>query len=129
MANTFTISATREWDTIVTNVCDCDTTDLCDGDCWETVKYFVQVALADLWEEGAIWHVDGLPLWDGNYDGTFRADTIDDFIRGVTVRGEWTLRLLRNKDIIHARLSHHDVPTGRSFTIKRANNNKGDNNE
>jgi hypothetical protein len=117
--NNYTLSRTREWDTEVSNVCDCETTDYCDGDCWETVKYFVETSLGDLWQEDVEWVVDGLPLWNRDVRGVFRARSIDDFIRGITVNDVWTLRLLRDKDIIHASLSHHDVPTGRSVTVQR----------
>jgi len=107
-----------DWTTEVTNVCTCET-DWCDADCWNDVTYFVGMELGDLWEEGATWYVDGLPLWNRDVSGSFRADTIDDFIRGITVKDVWTLRLRREGDIVNAMLSHHDVPTGRSFTITK----------
>lgn len=118
------MTTTRKWQTEVTNVCTCETDDTaaglyCDGDCWDTVKFFIEETLGDLWQENSEWIVDGLPLWNDDVSGWFRARTIDDFIRGVTVRGEWVLRLMRFNDIIHASLSHHDVPTGRSFTVQR----------
>lgn len=111
---------THTWDTEVTNTCTCDTIDMCDGDCWEDVKFFVEETLGDLWERDSEWVVDGLPLWNRDVSGVFRARTIDDFIRGITVRSEWILRLTRRDDVVHACLSHHDVPTGRSFTVRRA---------
>jgi hypothetical protein len=118
------MTTTREWQTEVTNVCTCETDDTaaglyCDGDCWDTVKFFVKETLGDLWERDSEWVVNGLPLWNGDVSGVFRARTIDDFIRGVTVRSEWVLKLMRSDNIIHASLSHHDVPTGRSFTVQR----------
>jgi hypothetical protein len=123
------MTTTREWDTEVTNVCTCDTIDMCDGDCWEDVKFFVEETLGDLWECDTEWIVDGLPLWNRDVSGMFRARTIDEFIRGITVRDVWTLRLMRCDKVVHARLSHHDVPMGRSFTVRRVETTESDDDE
>jgi hypothetical protein len=63
------------------------------------------------------WQVNDLPLWNRDVSGLFSARTIDDFVRGITVRGDWRMRLRLEGDTLHANLSHHDVPTGRPFTI------------
>jgi len=111
---------TSTWTTEVTNVCTCDQSiDYCDNNCWETVKFFVEDTLGDLWQPYVDWVVEGLPLWNRNVSGVFRARTIDEFIEGITVKSEWVLRLRREGDVVHASLSHHDVPTGRSFTVRR----------
>jgi len=115
---------TSTWTTEVTNVCTCNHDNDCGwvdclGDCWEDCKFFVEQELGDLWERNCDWVVEGLPLWDRNVSGVFRARTIDEFIEGITVKGEWVLRLKRESNVVHARLSHHDVPTGRSFTVRR----------
>lgn len=110
---------TSTWTTEVTNVCTCDTIDYCDADCWQDVKFFVEETLGDLWEPYVDWVVEGLPLWNRDVSGVFYARTIDEFIQGITVKGEWVLRLRREGDVIRASLSHHDVPMGRSFTVRR----------
>ena len=113
------------WTTQVSNVCSCEGSE-CFQDCWNDVKFFVKEDLGDLWEPNQDWVVDGLPLWNRNVTGVFNARTIDEFIKGITIEGEWTLRLRRQENVVHAMLSHHDVPTGRSFTVSRLQHSDDD---
>ena len=106
------------WTTEVTNACSCEGAD-CFQDCWDDVKFSVEAELGDLWEANEDWVVDGLPLWNRNVTGGFNARTIDEFIKGITVNGEWRLRLRREESVVNVMLSHHDVPIGRSFTVSR----------
>ena len=122
------------WDGTITNSCSCanydedtDTytaSDECYGDCWDTTLHLLEHDLGDWMSNNPNdwWQVNGLPLWDRNVSGSFHADTIEEFVRGITVNGEWILRYRLNGNVLVARLSHHDVPMGREFTITYATN-------
>jgi hypothetical protein len=116
----------------------------CYGDCWDDELYVFKHDLGD-WFTNNIegwWQVNGLPLWNGGISGVFQAmpdndsptvgaggsvakvvsftDTlhdIADFVRGITVNGEWVLRYRLHGETMVASLSHHDVPMGRQFTV------------
>lgn len=60
----------------------------------------------------------GLPLWNRNVAGNFTVKNTEDLLRAITIEGDWTLRYSVDSDTLYCRLSHHDVPTGRSFTVK-----------
>ena len=87
--------------------------------CWDDEMSFLKDLLGDWFTDNPTnrWKVSGLPLWNRDVSRSFTARTIDDFVRGITVRGDWTIRLRLKGDTLHAHLSHHDVPMGRSFTI------------
>lgn len=123
-----------DWQGIITSTCECavydpdtDTTtplDYCDGSCYDDSIYYLGITLGEWWsgnDEGW-WQVDGLPLWDGNVSGICHATNLREFVRGVTVRGDYTLRYSLIGDTLHLRLSHHDVPMGREFTVRYGTN-------
>jgi hypothetical protein len=86
--------------------------------------YGLELTLGEWWsgnDEGW-WQVDGLPLWNRNVSGVFHAKNLREFVRGVTVRGDYTLRYSLNGDTLNLSLSHHDVPMGRSFTVRYTTN-------
>lgn len=58
------------------------------------------------------WRVQDIPLWNCKLSGHFRADKVEDIIRGMAVKGSWTMRYTVFSDRIEYNLSHHDVPTG-----------------
>ena len=62
--------------------------------------------------------IDGLPLWNRNVAGNFTVKNTEDLLRAITITGDWTLRYSVDSDTLYCCLSHHDVPTGRSFTVK-----------
>jgi len=114
----------------LTNSCTCqaydedtdtysDATD-CYGDCWESALYLLKEDLGEWYKnnEGGWWRVNGLPLWNRMACGVFQADTIENFVRGITVNGDWILRYRLNGDVLEAILSHHDRPTGGAYTVE-----------
>jgi hypothetical protein len=125
---------TNEWQGILTNSCTCEVYDeetdthelsqVCFGDCWDGVLHLLAIDLGDWFtdnEEGW-WQVSGLPLWNRSVSGVFQATTIADFVRGITVDAEWTLRYRLHGETLIASLSHHDVPMGRQFTVTYGTN-------
>lgn len=97
----------------ITNVCECDG-DYCGGDCWDLALDCFAEDIRQWWDDNPtyLWRVEGLPLWDRTVSGQFEARTIEDFVRGITVRSEWRLRWSNKGDHLECVLSHHDVPTG-----------------
>lgn len=82
-------------------------------------------AFSDLapWGEAHLWRVEGLPLWSGDVAGTAEVTTPDDLLRAVTVNADYRLswQVEEGDDderYLSLTLSHHDVPTGRSFTAR-----------
>ena len=90
----------------------------CNG-CFEDELDFMKEYLGKWYKdnEGGWWRVEGLPLWNRQACGVFQAHTMIDFVRGITVNGEWRLRYRLNGDVLEAILSHHDCPTGGAFTV------------
>ena len=120
-----------KWQGELTNSCTClrydheteqftdEPSETCYGDCWEDAVYLFAEETKVFRDANPTdeWRVSGLPLWNRSVDGVFTATTVQDFIRGVTVRGEWHLRYRVDGDHLHLNLSHHDVPMGRSFSV------------
>jgi len=125
----------KEWQSVITNACTCqiyiplsdtysDAT-VCYGECQSANEELLEHDLGDWWSSNPtnLWAVKGLPLWDRDADFIFQTDDyfdIDEFIRAITVNGEWILRYRLDGEILTAHLSHHDCPTGKSFTITYA---------
>jgi len=151
-----------EWQGELSNTCSCQNYDEetdtftdateCYGDCWDDTLYVFKHDLGDWFtnnEEGW-WQVNGLPLWDRNVSGTFRAipiaksptlaggsvakvvsftnarRDIEEFLRGITIRGEWSLSYRLDGEVLRLRLSHHDVPMGREFSVVYGQDPDGD---
>ena len=122
------IDMTTTYEYFLTNSCICETydeelnefiaSDNCGG-CWDDEMSCLKDYLGNWFTDNPTdcWQVNDLPLWNREVSGLFTARTIDDFVRGITVRGDWALHLRLDGDTLHADLSHHDVPMGRSFTI------------
>lgn len=154
---------TNDWQGELSNTCSCQNYDEetdtftdateCYGDCWDDALYVFKHDLGEWFtnNEDGWWQVNGLPLWDGNASGVFRATPttttptlhaggsvakvvsfvntrrdIEEFVRGITVRGEWNLRYRLDGDVLVASLSHHDVPMGRQFTVTYGKNPDSD---
>lgn len=102
----------------ITNVCECDGYD-CSSDCWDFALECLAEDIRQWWDDNStyLWRVEGLPLWNGSVSGQFEARTIADFIRGITVNSAWRLRWSLEGDHLECMLSHHDVPTGRSYKV------------
>lgn len=103
----------------ISNICECDWDLAASCSCYDddVDNFFYSVKE---WYEGndsATWQVNGLPLWNGDVSGYFTAKNFYEFVEGITVRSEWTLRYRLDGDTLNCVLSHHDVPTGRSFTV------------
>lgn len=121
-----------QWDGEIQNTCTCtkydpikedftdEPADYCDGVCWDDALHLFGCEIKQWWDGNPTytWSVDGLPLWNRSVSGEFTARNHADFIRGITVRGEWYLRYKVDGETLHCHLSHHDVPTGRSFTVR-----------
>ena len=114
---------TKKQEYKITNNCTCtgedgEYTDDCYG-CWndvladfnENTKHLLDIADGNFF-------IDGLPLWNYNVSGNFTVKNTEELLRAITIRGDWTLRYSVDNDTLYCRLSHHDVPTGRSFTVK-----------
>lgn len=97
----------------ITNVCECEDFD-CGGACWHSAVEWLAEDIQQWWDDNPtyLWRVEGLPLWNRTVSGQFEARTIEDFVRGITVRSEWRLRWSNKGDHLECVLSHHDVPTG-----------------
>lgn len=120
-----------QWDGEIQNTCTCtkydpikdeftdEPSDYCDGSCWDDTLHLFHCEIKQWWDANPTynWRVDGLPLWNRSVSGEFTAKNIPDFIRGITVKAEWLLRYKLENDVLHCHLSHHDVPTGRSYTV------------
>ncbi len=111
------MATTEKWQGELTNNCGCEVD--CFGDCWENSLCMLEDDLGKWFTDNADkwWQVDGLPLWNRDIVGVFHADTIVEFVRGITVNSEWKLRYRLDGDYLVLRLSHHDVPMGRQFTV------------
>ena len=107
----------------ITNNCTCTDetggyTDDCYG-CWgDVLEMFNENTKHLLDITNGVFFIDGLPLWDRNVAATFTVENTEELLRAITINGEWYLRYSVENDTLHCRLSHHDVPTGRSFTVK-----------
>ena len=115
----------------ITNSCSCvmyddngepteEPTTYCYGDCWEdSVSDFTYIT-EDLRasNESDWWQVDNLRLWNGEVSGYFHADKVEELLRGMAVRGDWTMRYEVFSDRIEYSLSHHDAPTGSSSVLR-----------
>lgn len=113
-----------------TNTCTCEDYDIetevytpsndCYGDCWEfTLEDFTNITkhLFDN-NETMWWKVSNLRLWDGEHSGYIYAKTVEQLIRGMSIRGEWTMIGQIRDDYIKYSLSHHDSPMGSSTVIE-----------
>lgn len=121
---------TDGWDGELTNTCTCTVYDMdtdentpseyCYGDCWEDAVHLFHTDIKEWWDANPTydWQVDGLPLWNRSVSGTFTAKNIRDFIRGITVDAEWRLCYKLADDCLQLNLAHHDVPMGRSFSVR-----------
>lgn len=117
------------WATI-SNECSCRDYDMetgedspsrdCYGDCWDDTLSFWAESVSPLIEHLNVdseWRIDGLPLWNRNVSGTVCTDNPTELLRAVTVNSSWHLAFAVDYESlrVNLRLSHHDVPTGRSF--------------
>ena len=116
----------------ITNSCTCtkydheteeytdEPSDECFGDCWD----FALDDFANVTEElresnpDGWWSVDDLRLWHGNVSGYFRAETVSELIRGMTVNSEWNMRFRVYSDRVEYSLSHHDAPMGSASVLR-----------
>lgn len=114
----------------ITNTCTCVQVDddgnetdepvsYCYGDCWQnSVDDFSEIT-RDFREKNETdwWNVQELRLWNGTVSGYFHADTVEDMINGMAVRGEWTMRYKVYDNRIEYSLSHHDAPMGSATVL------------
>lgn len=74
-------------------------------------------------DEEVTFSVDAFPLWNRNVSGQVLADHPRDLLFGLTVRGDYTLRWniddVDDEPRLVCTLSHHDVPTGGTFNVRR----------
>lgn len=83
----------------------------CYGDCWEqSVDDFTMIT-EDFRKtnETDWWKVVDLRLWNGCISGYFHADSVEELLRGMAVRGSWIMRYKVFADRIEYSLSHHDA--------------------
>jgi hypothetical protein len=91
-----------------------DTTPMdCYGDCWNDNLYdFEHNVVKHLLDKSDTFRVEGIRLWSGEVGGVFEAHNAKDFLNGITVNSEWTMRYTAFADRLEFSLSHHDAPTG-----------------
>lgn len=128
------------WDGLIQNTCTCtkydpikeeftdEPAEYCDGSCWDDALHLFHCEIKQWWDNNptCAWAVDGLPLWNRSVSGEFEARTIPEFVRGITVNGEWHLRYKLDGEVLHCNLSHHDVPMGRSYSVRYGSDDGGE---
>lgn len=115
------------WGTL-SNTCTCEVwndadndyarPELCGGECWDDALYSFGLAVEHLLTMTDNFIVVNLRLWNGNVSGTFRANSVSELVRGMTVNSEWTMEYKVYPDSIRYSLSHHDAPTGSSSVLR-----------
>lgn len=115
----FEAMATTEIYSTISNLCECDFDLASSCTCFEDDVDNFFYSVKDWFEnnDSNTWQVNGLPLWNGNASGYFTAKNFHEFVHGITVRSEWTLRYRLSGDVLECVISHHDVPMGRSYTV------------
>lgn len=117
--------------TEMTNTCTCTEYDAdkeewtdepaqyCYGDCWESALDNFAYDTAELRNSNTTgwWQVNDIQLWDRTVSGYFRAERVEDILRGITVDSQWTLRYRVESDRLVFSLSHHDAPMGSSSSL------------
>lgn len=111
----------------LTNGCACTVYDIetgtitpateCDGFCWESELEFFGECVRDFLALSDTFRVSGIRLWNREVGGVFTANTVAEFVRGITVDSEWTLRYEVFSDRVEFSLSHHDAPTGSASVV------------
>ena len=90
----------------------------CFGDCYETDLLFFEHCVSDFLAESNTFQVSGIRLWNREVGGVFTANTVAEFVRGITVESEWILRYqVFGAQRIEFSLSHHDAPKGSASVV------------
>ena len=92
----------------------------CYSDCWnDVIQDFTNITqhLFDK-NETMWWKVSNLNLWNGKHSGYVYAKTVEELIRGMSVRSEWTMHGQIYGEYILYSLSHHDAPMGSYTTVE-----------
>lgn len=111
----------------LTNTCTCTLYDIesgaitpateCDGFCWESELEFFGECVRDFLALSDTFRVSGIRLWNREVGGVFTANTVAEFVQGITVDSAWTLRYRVFSDRVEFSLSHHDAPTGSASVV------------
>lgn len=113
-----------------TNICTCNSYDIetdtvtpldyCHGICWDDVLEDFTNITEHLFDKNETmwWKVNNLRLWDGKHSGYIYANTVEQLIRGMSVRSEWNMSGQIYDDHIKYSLSHHDAPMGSNTTME-----------
>ena len=114
----------------LTNTCTCTTTEWhdddtftevpatdCDGECYESELEFFGECVRDFLALSDSFQVSGIRLWNREVGGVFSPRNVREFVQGITVDSEWTLRYQVFTDRVEFSLSHHDAPTGSSSVV------------
>lgn len=112
----------------LTNTCTCSVLDEttgeflptsdCFGDCWDSELEFFGECVKGILAQSEWFRVEAVRLWNGDFDAIFRATTVAEFVRGITVDSEWILRYEVFADRVEFSLSHHDAPTGSASVVR-----------
>lgn len=89
----------------------------CFGDCYETDLLFFGHSVRDFLALSDTFRVSGIRLWNREVGGVFTANTVAEFVQGITVDSAWYLRYQVFSDRVEFSLSHHDAPTGSSSVV------------
>ena len=111
--------------TKITNSCTCTdedgepTLDDCYG-CWQDVVSEFTSDVEQFFNSATNgeFRIEGLPLWYGDVFRVTKVANAKELLRAITVNGDWQLSYCVEGETLHCLLSHHDVPTGRAFTVE-----------
>lgn len=126
-----------EWQGELTNYCECedydeltDTWYASESGChslgcstYDDAMNALDEVIYEWWHANShgVFFANGIPVWNRQYERIFYADGVADLIQAVTVKGEWRLKYRLDNEILHLMLFHHDVPTGKVFTVTYMN--------
>lgn len=98
----------------ITTICiDCDV----ECFCFDTSVEDFATHVEPLLDQYRTFRIEGFPLWNGKVSGTVTADSPTELLRSITVKGDFHLTADISGNTLSCRISHHDVPTGGTFTV------------
>lgn len=118
-----------KWDGEITNRCTCtdyneatdtwEDSNTCYNTCWDDNFQMFREYVLEWWNNrpSDVWEIEGLPLWNRQISGSFRARLVGELLQAITVGSEWILRYRLEGKTLHLNISHHDVPMGGSYTV------------
>jgi hypothetical protein len=95
--------------------------DFCFGDCWDDqMSFFVEITQHLFEDDDTHFAIEGFPLWSGPVSGVAECATPSELLSAITINGDWILKVTPLPTTLECVISHHDVPMGGSFTVRKA---------